>query len=198
MFTGIIEKTGTVKKLTTTKNLAILDTLAWSGPAGIKKGDSIAINGVCLTVTQIKKNILSFDIMKETLTKTTLGALKLGNKVNLERALKANGRIDGHFVTGHVDHMATLKKKITLENYTELRFSLNKKTAPYFVPKGSVCVDGISLTVGEVKKSYFSVYLIPFTLKVTTLGTIKEGDQVNIETDILGKYILNSVTDKKG
>ena len=118
-------------------------------------------------------------------------ALKPKNRVNLERAMKANGRIDGHFVSGHVDDMGRIKARITGENYTELQISTKKSIMKYIVPKGSVCLDGVSLTIGEVRKSYFSVYLIPFTLEVTTLGEMKKGDKINIETDILAKYILN-------
>jgi riboflavin synthase len=158
---------------------------------GVKLGASIAIDGACLTVTGLKNNVLIFDIMRESLLKTTLGALKAKAQVNLERALKAGGRIDGHFVTGHVDATGTIKDKITRVNYVELRIGITRATARYIAPKGSICVDGVSLTVGEVKKSYFSVYLIPFTGQGTTLGFKKKGDKVNIETDILAKYIVN-------
>ena len=155
-------------------------------------GDSIAVNGVCLTVTNVREDILTFDIMRETLIKTNLGTLQPKSRVNLERALKANGRIDGHFVSGHVDDLGRIIARITGENYTELRIGIKKSLMKYIAPKGSVCLDGVSLTIGEVKKTYFSVYLIPFTLEVTTLGAMKKGDKVNIETDILAKYILNN------
>ena len=128
--------------------------------------------------------------MLETLRKTTLSQLRPGMPVNLERALKAGGRFDGHFVMGHVDDRGIIKKRIALPNYVEFQISVAPKLYRYLVPKGSVCVDGVSLTVGEVKKNYFSVYLIPHTLKVTTLGTKKEKDAVNIEADILARYIL--------
>ena len=138
--------------------------------------------------------IEKFDIMLETLLKTNLGALKPGSRVNLERALKANGRIDGHFVSGHVDDMGRIKDVITGENYTELQISAKKEIMKYIAPKGSVCLDGVSLTIGEVRKNFFSVYLIPFTLEVTTLGIVKKGDKTNIETDILAKYMLKERT----
>ncbi len=191
MFTGIIEEMGIVAGLTDKKNLSVIKVKAKNVLKGIKKGDSVAVNGVCLTVTAVQKGILYFDVMKESLRCTTLGGLKVKDKVNLERALKANGRMDGHFVTGHVDDVVVLKKIIEGENYTEFRMGLKKGLAQYLVPKGSVCLDGISLTVGEIKKSYFSIYLIPFTKQVTTFGSKKVGSGINIETDILAKYIIN-------
>jgi len=191
MFTGIIEEMGIVAGVVEKTNLSVLKISVQKILKGIKAGDSVAVNGVCLTVTTINKTVLCFDVMKESLLKTSLGDLKTGDQVNLERALKANGRVDGHFVSGHVDDVVTLKQIIEGENYTEFRLSLKKGLAKYLVPKGSVCLDGISLTVGEVKKNYFSVYLIPFTKKVTTFGCRKAGAKINIETDILAKYILN-------
>ena len=191
MFTGIIEEMGIVEGIVSKKNLSVLMVRAKKVLKGVKRGTSIAVNGVCLTVTNIKRDVLMFDIMRETLLKTNLGTLRPRSCVNLERALKANGRIDGHFVSGHVDDMGKVTARITGENYTELRISFRKDLMKYIVPKGSVCLDGVSLTVGEVKKAYFSVYLIPFTLEVTTLGEVKKGDKINIETDILAKYILN-------
>ncbi|MCK5012373.1 MAG: riboflavin synthase [Candidatus Omnitrophica bacterium] len=191
MFTGIIEEMGIVEGITSKKNLSVLKVRAKKVLKGAKQGTSIAVNGVCLTVTGIKKDILEFDIMRETLLKTNLGALKPKSCVNLERALKANGRIDGHFVSGHVDDMGRIKTRITGENYTELQVSAKRGLMKYIAPKGSVCVDGVSMTIGEVRKTYFSIYLIPFTLEVTTLGKVKEGDRINIETDILAKYILH-------
>ena len=182
---------GIVEGITSKKNLSVLKVRARKVLKGAKQGTSIAVNGVCLTVTGIKKDVLEFDIMRETLLKTNLGTLKPKACVNLERALKANGRIDGHFVSGHVDDMGLIKAKITGENYTELQISTKRSLMKYIAPKGSVCLDGVSLTIGDVRKTYFSVYLIPFTLEVTTLGDMKKGGRINIETDILAKYILN-------
>lgn len=190
MFTGIIEETGAVKAISSKKNLSVLKVRAKKVLKGIKLGASVAVNGTCLTVTGIKKNVLAFDIMRETLLKTNLGVLKPKDCVNLERALKANSRVDGHFVTGHVDDLGVVKQRIERENYVEFRIGITKGLMRYIVEKGSVSIDGVSLTIGEVKKTYFSVYLIPFTLEVTTLGSKKKGDKVNIETDILAKYIL--------
>ncbi len=191
MFTGIIEEIGTIEQVNSKKNLAMLKVRVKKIVKGVKPGASIAVDGACLTVTGIKNNVLSFDVMRESLSKTTLGSLKNKAKVNLERALKVNGSIDGHFVTGHVDAVGVIKDKITKTNYVELKIGMTKNIARYIVPKGSICLDGVSLTVGEVRSSTFSVFLIPFTKQVTTLGLKKKGDKVNIETDILAKYILN-------
>ena len=196
MFSGIIEEIGIVEKIAEKKNLSVLAVRAQRVLKGVKPGSSISVNGVCLTVTAIKRGILSFDVMQESLIKTTLGALKPKSQVNLERALKANSRIDGHFVTGHVDAVGVIKANVTKANYAELRIHHMKDFKKHIVPKGSICLDGVSLTVGEVKQDYFSVYLIPFTRKCTVLGMKKEGDAVNIETDILAKYILNKNSSK--
>jgi len=191
MFNGIIEETGTIEGIIKKKNLSVLKVRANKVLAGVKNGASIAVNGVCLTVSGVKKGVINFDVMRESLLRTTLGTLKAKSRVNLERALKANGRIDGHFVTGHVDAVGVIKNKISKTNYTKLVIGMTKELAKHIVSKGSVCIDGISLTVGTVNRSAFSVYLVPFTKDVTTIGLKKKGDHVNIETDILAKYILN-------
>jgi riboflavin synthase len=128
--------------------------------------------------------------MKESLDKTTLSSLKPGDKVNLEQALKFGQRLGGHFVTGHVDDLGVISKKVLRPNYVEYQIKVPKAILRYIVPKGSITIDGISLTVGKVEKDHFSVYLIPYTLKVTNLGQKKVSDKVNIETDILAKYVL--------
>lgn len=193
MFTGIVEEIGQITSLKTKRNLAVLDLKANKVLGGVKKGDSIAVNGVCLTVTtKNKKNCtLRFDLMKETLLKSSLGQLKSGSKVNLERALKLSDRLSGHVVTGHIDRAARIKDIIRKENYVELKISLDKSLKRYVVLKGSVCLDGVSLTVGKLEKNCFSVYLIPFTLAVTTLGLKRKGDRINVEADVLAKYVLN-------
>ena len=193
MFTGIIEEAGTVRAIESKNNLVVLKIRANRVLSGTRIGDSVAINGVCLTVTQIQKDILSFDMMKETIAKTSLNRLHVGHKVNLERALTLQTRLGGHWVTGHVDAVGLVQDKILKENYLELQISLAKDIAPYLVPKGSICIDGVSLTVGEVKEDYFSVYLIPLTKAATTLGNVNKGDKVNIETDILAKYVLTQM-----
>jgi len=191
MFNGIVEETGTVAKISTKKNLLQMEIRAKKTLKGIKLGSSVALNGVCLTVSGKRKGTIKLDIMRETLFKTTLGSLKVKDRVNLERALKASGRIDGHFVTGHIDGVGKIANKALKPNFTELTISIPKGLAKYIVAKGSVCVDGISLTVGRVGRTFFSVYLVPFTKDVTTIGRKKKGDRVNIETDILAKYSLN-------
>ncbi|MCB9757627.1 MAG: riboflavin synthase [Candidatus Omnitrophica bacterium] len=190
MFTGIIEEQGTVQELVRRENLYVLSVKADKVVAGTNNGDSIAINGVCLTVTGRKGKILSFDLMKETLQATTLCDLKAGACVNLERAMKADSRFGGHFVTGHVDGVGTIERIIQLPNYVEFEIFPPKKFMRYLVAKGSVTLDGISLTVGRVKKQSITVYLIPATLRITNFGKKKMGDKINVETDILARYLL--------
>ena len=191
MFSGIVEEKGIVKEIIRKKNLLTLDVKADRVLRGTKSGDSIAVNGVCLTVTKIRGKTAIFDLMKETLDFTTLGYAKPGTEVNLERALKVSDRIGGHFVSGHVDGMGILKKKVTMENYVEWQIELDHKLMRYMAPKASVTVDGVSLTIGWVRKTMFSIYLIPHTLDVTTFGRKRVGQKLNIETDVLAKYILH-------
>ena len=191
MFSGIVEEKGEVVEVIQKQNLSVLKIKADKVLKGTGVGNSVAVDGVCLTVTEINKKVLTFDVMLETLRKTTLGHRSIGDRVNLERSLKANSRLDGHFVTGHVDDVAVIKKIITGENYTEFQIGLKRSIAKFVAQKGSIAVDGVSLTIGEVKRDKFSVYLIPFTLQVTTLGEKKQGDKLNIEVDILARYILN-------
>lgn len=191
MFSGIVEEKGIVQKVVRRPNLITMDVKADKVLRGAKIGDSIAVNGVCLTITTIKGKTATFDLMKETLDFTTLGYAKSGTEVNLERALKVSDRIGGHFVSGHVDGMGLLKKKVTMENYVEWQIELDGRLMRYMAPKASVTVDGVSLTIGWVKKTTFSIYLIPHTLEVTTFGGKKVGQKLNIETDVLAKYILH-------
>jgi len=192
MFTGIVEATSQVTSLSKRQNLFTLAIAKPKAFTDVKIGDSIANDGVCLTVTSTRGRCFYFDLMKETLDATTLKHLKPGNWVNLERAMKAEARMGGHFVTGHVDAVGKIKAIRTLPNYVEYRISIPKPLMRYVVPKGSVSIDGISLTVGEVRKKWFAVYFIPHTLAVTTIGEKKTGDDVNIETDLLAKYILKA------
>ncbi|MBF0593522.1 MAG: riboflavin synthase [Candidatus Omnitrophica bacterium] len=192
MFTGIVETTAKVIALEKKKNLYVLAVEKPADFNDVRIGDSIANDGVCLTVTAINNGAFYFDLMKETLEATSLQGLQTGAVVNLERAMKAEARIGGHFVTGHVDAVGRIDDIRTLPNYVEYRISVPKGLMKYIVPKGSVAIDGISLTVGEVKKKWFAVYFIPHTLTVTTIGRKKTGDDVNIETDLLAKYILKS------
>jgi len=179
-----------VENLRLKPRLAVLEVSAGTIAKGVKQGDSIAVDGVCLTVTGKRAKTLTFDMMLETLRTTTLGRLIKGDRVNLERALKASDRLDGHFVSGHIDAVGRIKDRVRKTNYLELTIGIPHRLIKYIVPKGSVCVDGVSLTVGKVGKDYFSVYLIPYTKQVTMLGAKSKGDRVNIETDILAKYLL--------
>jgi riboflavin synthase len=190
MFSGIIEEKGIVKAIRHKQNLIVLSIKAKKVLKGVKIGDSISVDGACLTVTRIKKDVVDFDLMKETMDKTTLKNLNVGSRVNLEGALRVNDRLGGHFVSGHVDGVGVIKERISLPNYEEFAVQIPRSISKYLAPKGSVCIDGISLTLGDVKGSTFKVYIIPHTLVVTTLGQKKVGDQVNIETDLLAKYIL--------
>ena len=192
MFTGIVETLGIVKAIENKENLIILKIDAKTLASKIKLGDSVAINGVCLTATARKGQVISFDLMKETIEKTSLKQVGVGSKVNLELALRADSRFGGHFVSGHVDELGIIKKIEKAKNWVSFTVSISTQNKKYIVPKGSVTLDGISLTVGQLGKNDFQVYLIPYTLKVTNLGTKKAGDTLNIETDILAKYILSS------
>lgn len=191
MFTGIIQEQGKVVDLKRMANLMVLKLKASKIHRTLKEGDSMAVDGVCLTVTGIRKGILTFDLMRETLLTTTLGLLKKNRAVNLEPALKWGDRLGGHFVTGHVDRMIRLQRIQRKKNFVELIFELDRFLSRFIVPKGSVCINGVSLTVGQRKAKSFSVFLIPFSLKVTNLGQLKPGDTVNIEVDLLAKYLFS-------
>ncbi len=193
MFTGIVVGTGKVEKITkNTKNRTAVKMTVNLGKhsKGLKIGESVALNGVCLTVIKLSKNKGSFEMIEETTKKTDLGNLKTGNIVNIERSLKAGDRLEGHFVLGHVDGVATLKKIQKKPKEVQIWFEVPKKLARYIVKKGSIALDGISFTVVEIKKNLVSVCLIPHTIQVSNFKTKKIGDKINIETDILGKYIL--------
>ena len=156
----------------------------------IRLGDSVAVNGVCLTVTRQETNGLTFDVSPETLDRSTLGALRSGDNVNLERALRLSDRLGGHIVTGHVDCIAAVEERREVSGTIVFTFRLlDTAMARYVIPKGSVAIDGISLTVNKVNDPAFSVTIIPHTAAMTTLPHRKPGDRVNIETDIIGKYV---------
>ncbi len=193
MFTGIIEDKGKVVKVRPAKNLLTLTIEAPKIFQGSREGDSISVDGACLTISKLSRGAASFDVMKETIDKTTLKYLKSESIVNLEPALMVNRRVGGHFVLGHVDGVGIIKKKLVKENFVEYEIAVDKNLMRYIVSKGSVCVDGISLTVGKIRPNSFSVYIVPYTLKETTLKNKKLNDKVNIETDILAKYILDKV-----
>ncbi len=190
MFTGIVEEKGRIAGLARHRNLCVLEVASGKVFRGTKIGDSIAVNGVCLTVSKKERHRLLFEVMRETLFKTTLKDLRVESPVNLERALKAASRFGGHLVCGHVDGIGTITRIVKKANSVEFQISLPTKLARFLVSKGSVGVDGVSLTVGEVEGNRFSIYLIPYTLKKTTLGDKKLLDRVNIETDLIAKYLF--------
>jgi len=189
MFTGIVEEMGVVKSINKTGAGAVLKIRSEKVCSDAKTGDSICVNGSCLSVVGINGNILSFDVIPETLTRTTIAHLKTNDSVNLERSMKADSRIGGHFLTGHVDYKGTIVDISRKQESVGFRISLPKEYMCFVVEKGSAGVDGVSLTVSGVGKEDFTVYLIPHTLKNTTFSTKKKGDFINVETDIIGKYV---------
>ena len=193
MFTGIVEGIGIVNKISKiTKNRSAIEMTIDLGKQvkGLKIGQSVALNGVCLTATKISKSKCIFEMIEETTKKTDLGNLKVGGVVNIERSLKTGDRLEGHFVLGHVDGVAIIKKILKKPKEVQVYFEVPKSLAKYIVKKGSITIDGISLTVVDIKKTLAYVSLIPHTIQITNFHTKKVGDKVNIETDILGKYIL--------
>ena len=189
MFTGLVEEKGTVTAL---DRLGDAVRLTIRGPvvtSDAAHGDSISVNGCCLTVAEIHGDAFSADVMAESLSRTSLGDLELASEVNLERALAAGARMGGHIVQGHVDGTGELLDRTTSDNWDVLRFSRPADLARYLVEKGSITVDGVSLTVVEVADDWFSVSLVPTTLADTTLGGLAVGDRVNLEVDVLAKYV---------
>lgn len=189
MFTGLIIETGTVDELKQLPGITRLSLHTTSLHSEAAIGDSIAINGVCLTVVQISGRTLSFELSEETMKSTNMGLLRKGDTVNLEPSLRADGKLGGHFVTGHVDATGTIRSKKRSGETIEIEISAPPEIISFLVDKGSVAIDGISLTVVRVLKDSFTLVIIPHTEKVTNLGNRNPGDTVNIETDIIGKYV---------
>lgn len=189
MFTGIIEELGEVARISRKGRMTLLEIKANEINKDIKTGDSVAINGACLTLVERKESILKFDVMPETFEITNLGQLKIKDKVNLERALKVGDRISGHFVTGHVDCLGVIRRRDHVNGNLSFLIAVPVKFIKHIVPKGSVSVDGISLTVVDKKSDSFTVYIIPHTLKNTTLSLKMPSDKVNLEFDILTKSV---------
>jgi riboflavin synthase len=198
MFTGIISGTGTIKSITGSKRTSNSDRrirleLGRVGK-GLKIGDSVSVNGTCLTVIVLKKTAAEFEIVKETMDRTTLGSFNDGDSVNIERSLKLSDRFEGHIVLGHVDGVGEISDVIKFPAEIKMWIRVKgKEMMKYLVPKGSVTVDGISLTVVDVGKNKFSVALVPHTVSKTTIGTKVRGDTVNLEFDILSKYLANLI-----
>lgn len=164
----------------------------------VQLGDSISINGACLTVAEKEGQTIIFDLSGETLEKTVLGKLKEGDNVNLERALRLTDRLGGHIVTGHIDGIGAIAGKKTERDFTSLTIKIPKSVSKYVVPKGSIAIDGISLTVNECREDEIRITLIPYTLEKTTLMDKKVGDRVNIEADLLGKYVEKLLSERGG
>ena len=191
MFTGLIIEMGEILSVKMRSGGAVLSLKAREAASSAKLGDSISVNGVCLTVTELQtqNSELFFDLSDETLRSTNLGRLKKGDRVNLEMSLSPDSKIGGHFVTGHVDAVGTMRSKVTIGDMLKVEIGAPAKVMNFIVEKGSVAVDGISLTVVDVLNDGFTVVIIPHTARLTTIGFKSTGDTVNIETDILGKYV---------
>ncbi|WP_236239064.1 riboflavin synthase [Streptomyces sp. CC228A] len=196
MFTGIVEELGEV---TAVEDLGDSSRFRLRGPVvtqGAKHGDSIAVNGVCLTVVDHEGDEFTADVMAETLKRSGLGALAVGSRVNLERPMVADGRFGGHIVQGHVDGTGTILARTPSENWEIVKISLPAELSRYVVEKGSITVDGVSLTVVEAGPDHFTISLIPTTLALTTLGTKQPGDPVNLEVDVIAKYVERLLGDR--
>ena len=189
MFTGIIEEVGTIRNIRTGADTCVLTVTAEKILSDVHIGDSIAVNGTCLTVCKFDKNSFSADVMPETMRRTNLGTLNPGSAVNLERAMSANGRFGGHIVSGHIDGTGQIKSLKKEGNAVWVQISAKPEILKYIVEKGSIAIDGISLTVAKVSGQDFSVSVIPHTGAETTLLHKKTGDIVNLECDIIAKYV---------
>ncbi len=191
MFTGLIEETGKVFSLEKRTDGSRLTIEANVVVENTKIGDSIAVNGVCLTVVNIENKSLSFDVSPETLKRTNLETLKIGELVNLERALRPSDRLGGHIVQGHIDTIGKIVRFSPIGEHWELNVEIPSEFLDFVVEKGSIAIDGISLTINQIKKNILSINIIPHTREVTNLKQRKAGDFVNLEFDILAKYVVN-------
>jgi len=197
MFTGIIEEIGTIENITPDRGGYRIRVAAPGIAAELRTDDSVAVNGMCLTVTATRGNTFSVDAVKESAERSTLKNWRSGQKVNLERGMPANGRFDGHLVQGHVDGTARLLKREQQGKSVVMTFETSEKLTALMVEKGSIALDGVSLTLTRAGRTDFSVALIPYSLEHTTLDALSAGDGVNVETDIIGKYIIKYTSDKK-
>jgi riboflavin synthase len=187
MFSGIVEELGELKKISKRGNVTLFEIQAKKILEDANIGDSISVNGTCLTLTENKSGVLSFEVMPQTLKVTNLGVLRIKDKVNLERALKVGDRLCGHFVTGHIDSTGVIRRKNYINDNLCFEIAIPTKSMHYVLPQGSIAIDGISLTIVAKRSNTFTVYIIPHTLKNTTLGFKGPSDKVNIEFDILAK-----------
>jgi riboflavin synthase len=189
MFTGIVEELGVLVRLDRHGAGAVIGVRGAVVTSDAAPGDSISVSGVCLTVTSVDADVFSADVMKETFDRSALGLLALGDRVNLERAATPSTRLGGHIVQGHVDGVGTVVSRVHGDNWDDVRIALPPDLNRYVVEKGSICVDGISLTVVSIEDTWFSVSLIPTTLGLTTLGHKDVGALVNLEVDVIAKYV---------
>ncbi|GAA4555910.1 riboflavin synthase [Planotetraspora kaengkrachanensis] len=194
MFTGIVEELGEVVAVEPQADAARLSVRGKVVTGDARHGDSIAVNGVCLTVVDVQGDAFTADVMKETLDRSSLGALRAGSRVNLERAVRADQRLGGHIVQGHVDGTGRVLSREPAEHWEIVRISLPADLNRYVVEKGSIAVDGVSLTVAAVDAESFAVSLIPTTLGLTTLGGKQPGEPVNLEVDVIAKYVEKLTT----
>lgn len=194
MFTGIVEELGSVSGVENLGDSVRLTISAARVLEDVNLGESISVNGVCLTVATFEDGHFTADCMQETLDRSSLGSLTVGSPVNLERAMAANGRLGGHIMQGHVDGTTTLLSRESSENWDVLRFALPADLARYVVEKGSIALNGTSLTVSSLGEDWFEVSLIPTTLRETTHGQLQVGDVVNIEVDVIAKYVERMMT----
>lgn len=197
MFTGIIEEIGIVKDFTQTSNGAEITVSCNKVLSDTKIGDSIAINGVCQTVVEMSENAFTADVSNETLEVTNFLAIKRGEKVNLERALTLNERIGGHLVSGHVDSVAKLVSSKKNADFYNMKFEVTNDASRYIIKKGSITINGISLTVAEIQGNIVEIAVIPHTFENTNLSELKAGDMVNVETDVFAKYIEKFLLNEK-
>lgn len=197
MFTGIVEQVGRIKSIHLKNQSAILTIACKEKWDGLHIGDSVAVNGVCLTVTHINETIWAADVMAESIRTSTLGTLNSGSIVNLERAMAANGRFGGHIVSGHIDGTGKILRIIPEENAIWFTIGVDKKLLAYMVKKGSIAVDGVSLTIASLDEKSVSVSMIPHTRAVTTFLKKRVGDLVNIECDVIGKYVERLLTNSE-
>ena len=197
MFTGIIEEIGEVLEIDRGINSIKLTIKCSKILEGTKIGDSISVNGVCLTVVRLDKDYFVADVMPETMNRSSFATLKIKDRVNLERAMLLNGRFGGHIVSGHIDGIGTIRNKKRDDNAIVITIKTTYNITKYIVTKGSVALDGISLTVTDVKDTLFEVSIIPHTLEETSLKNKKIGDKINIECDMVGKYVEKFVSGKK-
>ena len=189
MFTGIVEEVGTIRAVRRGRSSSVLSIGARTVLSDLKVGDSVAVNGVCLTATSLDDGGFTADVMHETLDRSSLGGLGAGSRVNLERAMAADGRFGGHIVSGHIDGTGTISHIQQDDNAVWYTVQASPALLRYIVEKGSITIDGISLTVARVGADWFSISAIPHTAAVTILGEKRVGDRVNLETDIIGKYV---------